>query len=323
MRGWGIFVDALSFLVTVSQTTSVNSKDTSPAQPGSDPHGWREEGSDLLRAIAAGSIVGMPLLYTMEMWTRGVTASAGHLLLLLAGTLLVNFVFSLFSGFRRESSVHEAASESVTAVAIGLVYSLGVLCLIGEITFDQALSDLIGKVLIETAPVSLGISFANYHLRNKSRDGDEEQEQATEQGKEDTKDPERLQLKQDLIDLAATVGGAFLFAYNVAPTEEIIKIATRLGHWQHLLLMLASLGLCYMILFATGFQERRVYVRGMFQSPWAETTMAYAVSLLVACALLYLVGVPEATSNPAIFAGAAVTLGLPAVVGAAAGRLVT
>jgi putative integral membrane protein (TIGR02587 family) len=287
-----------------------------------DPHGWREEGRDLLRGIAAGSIVGMPLLYTMEMWWHGMTVSEWHLVLLLAAILSINFVFCLLSGFRRESSIDEAASESVTAVAIGLLYSLGVLWLVGEITFDGAWTDILGKTLIETAPVSLGISFSNYHVRNRSREGEEDQPEPDGRSGE-RQDPERRQLKQDLTDLAATVSGSIVFAYNVAPTEEIIKISSRVSPWRHLVLMLASLGLCYMILFAAGFQRRRVFVPGPFQSPLAETAMAYAVSLVVALALLYLVGVPEATMTMSALVSTTVVLGLPAGVGAAAGRLVT
>ena len=141
-----------------------------------DPYGWREEGRDLLRAVAAGSIVGMPLLYTMEMWWRGTTASPWHLLALLAASLAINFFFSLFSGFRTRYSAAEAASESVTAVALGMLYALAILWLTGEVTAGRAGSDVLGPVLVAAAPVSLGISFANYQVRNKSRDGEEEQE---------------------------------------------------------------------------------------------------------------------------------------------------
>src|SRR5688572_30318391 len=114
----------------------------------------------------------MPLLYTMEMWRHGMTASEWHLLLLLAASLVVNFVFSLSSGFRHRYSPVEAASESVSAVALGMVYSFAVLWLIGEVGLRQPWSENLGKVLIETAPVSLGISFANYQMRNRSREGD-------------------------------------------------------------------------------------------------------------------------------------------------------
>jgi hypothetical protein len=37
------------------------------------PAGWRQEGRDLMAAVAGGAIVGMPLLYTMEMWYHGMT----------------------------------------------------------------------------------------------------------------------------------------------------------------------------------------------------------------------------------------------------------
>ena len=85
----------------------------SPAEgPPQDRYGWREEGKDLLRAVAAGSIVGMPLLYTMEMWWHGMTLSAAHLLILLIATLVLNFCFSLFSGFRREYSFTAAAGSA-------------------------------------------------------------------------------------------------------------------------------------------------------------------------------------------------------------------
>lgn len=290
-----------------------------------DPHGWREEGRDLLRAIAAGSIVGMPLLYTMEMWWHGMTASAWHLLVLLAASLLINFTFSLFSGFRRGYSVPEAASEAVTSVALGAAYSLGVLCLIGEVTFDRAWSDILGKVLVEAAPVGLGISFANYQVRNKDRDGGDGDGGGEQQarGGNDDPDPERRQLRQDLTDLAATVGGATVFAYNVAPTEEIVMISSRMSPWRHLAVLGVSLFLCYLILFAAGFQKRRVYVPSPFQSQLAETVMAYAASLVVSFLLLYLVGVPEATSSWPTAVSMTVTLGLPAVVGASAGRLIT
>ena len=115
-----------------------------------------------------------------------------------------------------------------------------------------------------------------------------------------------------------------MFAFNVAPTEEVITIAARLAPWQHLLVMAASLGLCYLILFASGFDdERTVHVPSPFQRPAAETVMAYATSLVVAFVLLVLVGVPEATANPTIAVQCTVTLGLVATVGGAAGRLIT
>ena len=57
-----------------------------------------------MAAVAGGAIVGMPLLYTMEMWFHGMTLSEIHLLILLGVILIMNFGFSLVSGFRHDQS---------------------------------------------------------------------------------------------------------------------------------------------------------------------------------------------------------------------------
>lgn len=288
---------------------------------GKDDSGWRREGQNLLQAVAAGAIVGVPLLYTMEMWWHGMTASEWDLLILLGVNLVINFGFCLFSGFREKHSVGEAADQAVTSVAMALLFSLAVLWLIHEVTFGRAWTDIAGRVLIEAVPVSLGISFANTQIRGQSRSGDEEQ------GGPDVEhmprgERHRRQLREDLRDIGVTVSGALIFAFNVAPTEEIIKIAQRMPFWQCLVLMGASLGLCYLILFAAGFRKRTVYVNSIFQHPASETIMAYAISLLASLGLLYMVGVPETLAAVSIASKSVVVLGLPAVVGASAGRLI-
>ncbi len=297
-----------------------------------DPGGWRSEGMDLLRAVAAGSIVGLPLLYTMEMWWHGTMSRPGHLLLLLGVMLLTNGLVSLFSGFREGGGLFEAVSESISATAIGLLVSTGILALIGEITKTSGFSETVGKIVIEAAPVSLGICFANSQIRGKSRTGDDDEEGDDDKkggdgdpsGQQDESvAPQTRQVRQDLRDLAATLSGALIFSWNVAPTEEIVMIASRLLPWQHLLIVLVSLGLCYLIIFAAGFKDHQPIVDGPFQHPLAETLMAYAVSLVVSLVLLQLVGVPEATGSLSMTVMCTVTLGLVATVGASAGRLVT
>ena len=117
----------------------------------SDPYGFRQELKDLLRAVAGGSIVGMPLLYTMEMWFHGATLSPWHQLVLLGCILVVNFAFCLVSGFRHDSGVGEAVMEAVTSVGIALVYSTAILWLIGTIAPQTSLAESVGKVLLEAS----------------------------------------------------------------------------------------------------------------------------------------------------------------------------
>ena len=284
---------------------------------GPDPGGWRQEGCDLMRGVAGGAIVGMPLLYTMEMWWHGMTLTPWHHLALLGGVLVINFLFSLLSGFRAGYSVSSAILEAVTSVGIGIVLSSLILLLIGEIGTRISLREALGKVLTEAAAVSVGVSFANSQIAGRSRTGEEDEDQAPPPA-----GPERAQLEIDLKDAAATIAGATVFALNIAPTEEVIKIAARLSPWQLLALLCGSVLLCYIILFASGFEQHQVHVKSLFLHPVAETVTAVALSLIVAFLLLLVLGQRAAVGSPTILLAATVTLGLPAVVGGAAGRLV-
>ena len=275
-----------------------------------------------MAAVAGGAIVGMPLLYTMEMWWHGMTMSPAHLLVLIVAILVMNFVFSVVSGFRRESTLVEAAMESVTSVGIGIVFSSLVLSVIGELKPAMSPAEVIGKVLLEAAAVSIGVSFANAQVRDKSRTGDDDDERHGDGGARQPKDPERAQLRADLRDASAALAGATLFALNIAPTEEVMLIASRLAPWQLLVLLGFSVALCHVILFASGFEEHVVHVRSLFQNVYIETVLTCAIALLVATALLWLLGEPGAFSNRSSAIAAVVTLGLPAMVGAAAGRLI-
>ena len=301
-------------------------EETGRYSPERDPRGWRREGRDLMAAVAGGAIVGMPLLYTMEMWWHGMTLSPGHLLVLIVVILVMNFVFSVVSGFRRESTPVEAAMESVTSVGIGIVFSALVLWVIGELKSAMSPPEVIGKVLLEAAAVSIGVSFANAQVRDKSRTGDDDDDdddgRRGDGGARRPEDPERAQLRADLRDASAALAGATLFALNIAPTEEVMLIASRLAPWQLLVLLGLSVALCHVILFASGFEEHVVHVRSLFQHAYAETILTCAIALLVATGLLWLLGEPGAFSNPSNAVAAVVTLGLPATVGAAAGRLI-
>lgn len=103
------------------------------AETVADPWGIRREGRDLLVAVTGGAIVGMPLLYTMEMWLHGMLLGPAHQLAMLIGLVIVNLLFSIVSGFRHEYGVKSALLESVTAVGIGILFSTFVLWLVGEI----------------------------------------------------------------------------------------------------------------------------------------------------------------------------------------------
>jgi putative integral membrane protein (TIGR02587 family) len=295
-----------------------------------DPWGFRREGRDLLVAITGGAIVGMPLLYTMEMWLHGTLLRPAQQLALLFGTLFINFLFSIVSGFRHEDGLASAALESVTAVGIGLVFSALILWLVGEIVAGDPASEVIGKVLFQTVPVSIGVSVADAHVRGQRRDGSEKEgrdgtgRDGTGEGAE--KPPPRAQLetrqlRQDIRDVTATLMGALLFSINIGPTEEVVLIAGRLSPAHLLIVVVASLSLCYVILYASGIKDHPVHVPSLVQSPPSETIITYTASLGVALALLWILGEPETIGSSSDVVASTVVLGLPTAVGGAAGRL--
>jgi putative integral membrane protein (TIGR02587 family) len=296
------------------------------ARDNADPHGFRQEGKDLLRGVAGGTIFGMPLLYTMEVWQHGLSFHSRHLLGALAVILGLNVVFSFFAGVREHYSAEtfsEALEDAVTAVGLGLAIAFVVLWLTGRIDPAQdGWNPIVGKVLLEACVVSVGITFTNFKFRQKGDARQGEDANHRDPGFKNLSN-EQKQLRADLNDWAATVAGAFVFAFNVAPTEEVVLIALDLSPAQLLVLLLATIVMAYVILYAAGFKDHKVYEKdSVFQSPFAETAMTVAGALLVAALLLVLIGRPESLASPDAFVACVVALGFPAVVGAAAGRLI-
>jgi putative integral membrane protein (TIGR02587 family) len=307
------------------------SPDTKAAHARSpDRWGFQREGRDLLVAVTGGAILGMPLLYTMEMWLHGMLLGPSQQLALLLGILFVNLLFSIVSGFRHEYGVASALLESVTAVGIGMLFSTAILWLVGEIAPGDAWSVITGKVLLETTAVSIGVSVADAHVRGKRRDGSDDDDKGGDNGKAERQSkrprPERAklesqQLRQDLQDIIATLTGAVVYSINIGPTEEVMLIAGRLTPLQLAAIVLASVGLCYVILYASGIKDHPVHIQSLVQSPPAETVITYAASLSVALGLLAVLAEPESVGSVKSLVASTVVLGLPTCVGGAAGRL--
>lgn len=281
---------------------------------------WKQELKDLMRAVAAGSLFGMPLLFTMEVWEQGAMISSSRLLALLGVTFFINLVGCLVWGIREDNSLFGAFADALTAVGTSLVLCAGVLYLIGRLNLEQDLMGSLGKIILATVVVSVGITFVSNRFREEAN-GHGDLKAAHRHGKSED-ELASLQFREDIIDLAGSVAGALIFSFNIAPTEEIMLIASGLGSGKLLVLLISEFALCYIILFASGLWKRDVYVQdGLFQKPWAETTMAFAIAVLVSATLLFFVGYPGVTDNTSVFIANLVTLLLPATVGAAGGRI--
>lgn len=290
-----------------------------------DRYGWRQEARDLLRGTAGGLIFGAPLLYTMEVWQHGRSLSAKQALVVLLVILLFNSAFSLFSGLREENEAHHsllhAVSDAITAFGLAIVLSTFVMVLIGQVNLQNLSSTGLGMILIEALAISVGITFTNVRFSSGGRADAGEEEIEAVKGTA-AKNDSGKQIKADLLEAAASIGGAFVFSMNVAPTEEILKIALGLSPLHQLILIGFELLICYLILYASNLGHLEVHVENSpFQSPIAETLMTVGAALLVSVCLLLLFGFSGTTASAEVFVASVVALALPAVVGGAAGRL--
>jgi putative integral membrane protein (TIGR02587 family) len=280
---------------------------------------WRDELTEVVRAMSGGLLFGVPLLYTMEVWWTGTHTDPSQMLAVLALLFVPLVVLNKTEGFRssRDVRIVDAAADSVESLAIGIVVTCAVLVLLREVTIETPVHVALGKVLYEAVPFCLGIGVARHFLQGgrSGEDGD------GEGGGGNGPAPAPAGLSADFADLGATTIGASFVALSIAPTDEIPLIASTISPAWLLLVIGASLLISYAIVFAAGFagQDRRHGQEGPFQRPITETVVCYLVALLVAAFLLW---VFQRDVEPADdLLTRVIVLGLPATVGGAAGRL--
>lgn len=274
---------------------------------------WRVELTDLARAASGGLLFGVPLLYTMEIWWVGSRVRPWQMLVLLGVLAIPVLMLNLKSGFRdeRDFRFSDAVGDTVEALAIGLVVTLGVLILLREVTLDTPVIAALGKVVYESVPFCLGIGVARFLLEGDPDLDDDHDDEAQPNSAG----------SRDAADLGATAVGAAFVGLSIAPTDEIPMLTSAMSPSWLLVVVGVSLLATYAIVFVAGFsrQTKRHAQTGIFQRPATETVMSYLVSLLVAFVLLWLF--QRELEPPGDLLSRVVVLGFPAAVGGAAGRL--
>ncbi len=288
---------------------------------GALPNIWFAELQDLIKGASGGFLFGIPLLYTVEIWSIGSSASASMLLAVLSTTFVVVWVITQTEGFRRTLTLHpiEAVMESIEALSLGLVCAAIALIILRRITLDTPLTEALGKLVFEGVPFSLGVTLARSTLnRDRSRTGDRRRVTLPS----GFSSPNLPNLRDTLIDLDATLLGAIIIAFSIAPTEEIPLIASSMPPLWLLLIMAVSLVLSYGIVFASGFTNRKERdQRGLLLSPATETLVAYLVALMASMVMLVFFQQLGGHDPWQEWLSDTIVLGLPATIGGAAGRI--
>jgi len=283
------------------------------------PNIWLRELQDILRGAAGGFLFGIPLLYTVEVWSIGSSVQPERLLVVLAVTFGVVWLLTQTGGFRRTLRLRplEAVLESIEALGIGILCAAIALVLLRRITLATPLSETLGKLIFEGVPFSLGVALARSLLSpSPERPVSRRQRNGFSQKRLASRWPDTL------VDLDATLLGAMLIAFSIAPTEEIRLLAAAIPPLWLLLIIAASLLLSYTIVFASGFangSERRH--RGLLLSPITETLVAYLVALLISTTMLVFFQQLTPADPWQEWLSNILVLGLPASIGGAAGRI--
>lgn len=264
------------------------------------------------RGIAGGLLFSLPLLYTMEIWWTGFIASPARLLAFMVVTFLLLLGYNRYAGLRHVEHFREIAAESVEEIGLGLLLSAGVLWLTSRIGSGMSTREILGKTVVESMIVAIGISVGKTQLAGKDPDGT-----GADQGQDGNEREPRF-LGQFILGLC----GAALLATNVAPTEEIVVIALESSAFQLLLMLLISLALGAGVLYYSDFRGSRRWVRHPDHpvDVAAGAIMTYAAALTTSGFMLWFFGRFHGLATPTMLRET-VVLALPAALGASAGRL--
>lgn len=287
---------------------------------------WARERDDLLHGFAGAFLFGAPLLYTMEVWWKGNSSSPGRMFLLLAITYVALLVLDRATGFRdpdEKRSISRSLTDGMEALAIGLIVAALSLALLRQISLDDGVAAIIGRITLEAIPCSLGVGLANGLLRNQ---GDDDPANGTDgpgaEGQDGGSSPTHP-MRRSLAEAGATALGALILALAIAPTDEVPLVASALSEIWLLALIAASLLVSYIIVYEADFVRKggRRNAPGLFKEPWAGTIFSYTISLAAAAVMLAFFKQIQPGDPPTQVVSYVLVLGLPATLGGAAGRL--
>lgn len=260
----------------------------------------------LARAFGGAILFSLPLLMTMEMWWLGFYMSPLKLALLLLLFVPLLARLSFFAGFEETFEWKDELAAAFVAYAVGFVSSAVVLCLFGVLTPQMSVREAIGMISFQAVPASIGAMLARSQLGGTEEREKERKDRATFGG-----------------EFFLMGVGALFLAFNVAPTEEIVRIGHKMTQWHAVALAVFSLLLMHAFVYSAGFHGQAEIPEGTPQ--WSEflryTVAGYALALIISAYVLWTFDRTGGMA-PQEVVKITLVLGFPAAVGAAAARLI-
>jgi putative integral membrane protein (TIGR02587 family) len=268
------------------------------------------------RGIAGGLLFSMPLLYTEELWQTGFLAASSRLLVYIGVSFLLLLGYNRFAGMRRDARLWQVAVDSIEEMGIGLVISALVLFLLARIDVGMPISEILGKVVIASMTVAVGVSIGTAQLGGAS-DEDEGGMAGDPKAGEGATPSSFDRLGQ----LALAFCGAVLFASNIGATLEIPRLGMESASPRLLGLVALSLAIGAIVLFFSDFRGA-----GRFSSgkgiPGVAVGLAGSYGAALAASAMMLWFFERLEGNSLMEAvSQIVVLAFPSTLGACAGRL--
>lgn len=260
----------------------------------------------LARAAAGSLLFALPLLMTQEMWEIGFYMEPQRLGAFLALSLPLLAGLAYFSGFREDEAWPDAVIDAFVAFAVGAAVAALVLGVLAVLSPPTGPDELIRKVALQAVPGGMGATLAQTQLGQHRADRERRRARTGYGG-----------------ELFLMAAGALFFAFNVAPTEEIVHLAQRMSHLQGLLLVPLSLLVMHGFVYHVGFhgQRSRPERAGFLAELVRFTVGGYAAALLVSLFVLWVFHRTDGLGFDLLLM-TTVVLAFPASIGAAAARLI-
>ena len=260
----------------------------------------------LARAFGGAIIFSLPMLMTMEMWALGFSLDRLRLALFVVAMIPLLIGLSHFGGFEPTFDWIDDAVDAFVALAVGFVASVTVLALFDEIGPEMSWDEIIGKIVLQAVPGSIGALLAEGQLGLRDAHAESELTDAGYWG-----------------HLFIMGVGALFLALNVAPTEEMILLAYKMSAWHALGLVLLSLTIMHAFVYAVGFRGQADVAEGTPRGSLflRYTLVGYVVALAISLCVLWVFGRSDATGAQHVLM-AAIVLAFPGAIGAAAARLI-
>ncbi|AKD05179.1 TIGR02587 family membrane protein [Pontibacter korlensis] len=265
------------------------------------------------RGITGGLLFSFPLLYTMEVWWAGFSATPLQLLILVVVTYILLLGYNRYAGMRPNVEWRSVMVDSVEELGIGMVLSTVVLLILNRIQMQgMSLDEIMGKVIIEAMAVSIGVSIGTAQLGTR-----EENDEEVHGKKELEEEKEPPQVGMIILSFC----GAILIGGNVSPTEEVMMIAVEATPLHILLMALSSILLSVVVVYFSDFKGTGKHRSNNFLFHLTlDTCVSYLVALAASAAALWFFGKFESVSFWTSVSQI-IVLGVLSSLGASAGRL--